>query len=119
VGTATTIMMMTITGILITLSTFRATDTIVHITETIVATTAHITETIVATIVVTTTKELKMSNVVKWLVEEKDSETGNVIYSQEFNSFDEASSVYRDLTRKRDDTMVSIEKSDKKLLLEG
>jgi len=60
-----------------------------------------------------------MSNVVKWLVEEKDSDTGEVTYSQEFISFDEAMTVYRDLTNRRDDTLVSIEKSEKKLLMEG
>lgn len=60
-----------------------------------------------------------MSNVVKWLVEEKENETGNVTYSQEFNSFDEAVEVYNDLKNKRDDTLLTIEKSEKKLLLEG
>lgn len=60
-----------------------------------------------------------MSNVVKWLVEEKENETGNVTYSQEFNSFDEAVEVYNDLKSKRDDTLLTIEKSEKKLLLEG
>jgi len=60
-----------------------------------------------------------MSNVVKWLVEEKDSNTGNVTYSQEFSSFDEAVEVYNDLKNKRDDTFLIIEKTEKKLLLEG
>lgn len=59
-----------------------------------------------------------MSNLVKWLVEEKENETGKVIYSQEFNSFDEAVGVYNDLKKKRDDTLLVIEKSEKKLLLE-
>lgn len=60
-----------------------------------------------------------MSNVVKWLVEEKENGSNNVIYSQEFNSYDEAVEVYNDLKEKREDTMISIERSDKKLLLEG
>jgi len=60
-----------------------------------------------------------MSNVVKWLVEEKDSNTGNVTYAQEFSSFDEAVEVYNDLKNKRDDTFLIIEKTEKKLLLEG
>lgn len=59
-----------------------------------------------------------MSNVVRWLVEEKDA-TGNVTYSQEFNSYDEAVGVYNDLKLKREDTTVSVEKTEKKLLLEG
>lgn len=60
-----------------------------------------------------------MSNVVKWLVEEKENGSDTVIYSQEFNSFDEAVEVYNDLKEKREDTTISIERSDKKLLLEG
>jgi hypothetical protein len=64
-------------------------------------------------------KESKMANVVRWIVEEKENDSGKVTYSQEFSSYDEALDIYNSLKVKREDTFVSIQKSEKKLLLEG
>ena len=59
------------------------------------------------------------SNVVKWIVEEKETESDKVTYLMEFDSYDEALDVYNALKTERNDTFVSIQKSEKKLLLEG
>lgn len=58
------------------------------------------------------------NNVVKWLVEEKDQKTNAVVYSQEFSSYDEAFDVYNSLKTEHVDTLVSIEKTERKLLVE-
>lgn len=59
------------------------------------------------------------SNVVKWIVEEKENDTGKVTYLMEFDSYDEAIDAYSALKAERNDTFVSVQKSEKKLLLEG
>jgi len=58
-------------------------------------------------------------NVVKWIVEEKENETGKVTYLMEFDSYDEALDAYNSLKTEKENTLVSIQKSNKKLLLEG
>lgn len=56
-------------------------------------------------------------NVVTWIVEQVEHDTGNV-KRQAFTSYDEALDVYNNLKRENAQNFVSIEKSEKKLLLE-
>ena len=59
-----------------------------------------------------------MSNIVKWIVEEKENDTGKVTFFQEYSSYDDALDIYSALKTERADTFVSIQKSEKKLLIE-
>lgn len=58
-----------------------------------------------------------MGNVVQWVVEEVDSATNNV-KSQVFNNYDEALDMYNHLKLLNEKNFVSIQKAEKKLLLE-
>jgi hypothetical protein len=63
-------------------------------------------------------KEEEMSkNIVKWIVEEVDSLTG-IRNTKEFNSYDEALDVYNDLKIRNEHNSISLEKANKKLLIE-
>jgi hypothetical protein len=57
-------------------------------------------------------------NVAKWIVEEVDALTG-IKTTKEYDSYDDALDVYNDLKLKNEHNLISMEKSKKKLLLEG
>ena len=57
-------------------------------------------------------------NVGKWIVEEVDALTG-IKTTKEYDSYDDALDVYNDLKLKNEHNLISIEKSKKKLLMEG
>lgn len=58
-----------------------------------------------------------MNNVVQWVVEEVDSTTNNV-RSQTFSNYDEAMDMYNHLKMLNEANFVSIQKAEKKLLVE-
>jgi len=58
-----------------------------------------------------------MSNIVTWIVEEVDSNTKKV-RTQSFNNYDEALEIYNHLKQMNENNFVSIQKSERKLLLE-
>ena len=58
-----------------------------------------------------------MTNVVSWIVEEVDSTTNNV-RSQTFTSYEEALDMYNHLKLLNESNFVSIQKAEKKLLVE-
>jgi len=58
-----------------------------------------------------------MSNVVKWIVEEKSAD-GEVTYLREFDTYDDALNIYNSLKLENQDSFVSIEKSVKRFLVE-
>lgn len=57
------------------------------------------------------------NNLVSWIVEEVDSQTGNRRV-QSFSHYDEALDVYNHLKVEHKENFVSIQKSEKKLLTE-
>ncbi len=56
-------------------------------------------------------------NVVQWIVEEVDNLTG-IRRVKEFASYDEALDVYNDLKLRNEHNFISLEKAEKKLLIE-
>lgn len=58
-----------------------------------------------------------MTNIIKWVVEEKLPD-GHVSFLQEYETFDEAVQVYNQLKEESSDTLLSIQKTEKKLLLD-
>lgn len=58
-----------------------------------------------------------MSNIVTWIVEEIDNETKKV-RTQCFNNYDEAIEIYNHLKTLNENNFVSIQKTERKLLLE-
>jgi L-rhamnose isomerase len=56
--------------------------------------------------------------VVVWIVEEEDKE-GKRTFLQTYDSYDEALSAYNSLKEDHEDRQLSIQRSEKKLLLEG
>ena len=57
-------------------------------------------------------------NVEKWIVEEVDALTG-IKTTKEYDSYDDALDVYNHLKLRNEHNMVSMEKSKKRLLMEG
>ena len=57
-------------------------------------------------------------NVGKWIVEEVDVLTG-ITTTKEYDSYDDALDVYNDLKLKNEHNLISMEKSKKRLLMEG
>lgn len=57
------------------------------------------------------------NNVVQWVVEEVDSTT-NSVRSQTFANYDEALDMYNHLKLLNENNFVSIQKAEKKLLVE-
>ena len=58
-----------------------------------------------------------MSRSTKWLVEEKNPSSNTVSYSQTFDTYEEASSMYDYLKNKKENTVVSLNRQQKPLLL--
>lgn len=61
--------------------------------------------------------DMTNNNVVSWIVEEKDNTTG-AVKTQSFNSYDEALDMYNYLKLLNENSFVSIQKNEKKLLVE-
>lgn len=59
-----------------------------------------------------------LSEKTEWLVEEVDYHTGNINFQQKYNTYEEAVQVFSDKKRSNMLNTVSIEKVDKRLLLE-
>ena len=57
-------------------------------------------------------------SVEKWIVEETNPETGKKV-SREYSSYDDALDMYNELKLNNENACISIEKSKKRLLLEG
>lgn len=57
-----------------------------------------------------------MTNINRWLVEEVDENTKKVLFSQTFEDETEAREMYTYLKEKSDTNMVSISRTEKKLL---
>jgi hypothetical protein len=60
-----------------------------------------------------------MSKIVQWIVEEVENDTGSVLYKQSFQNYDEALDVYNALKLEHNESLISIQRSEKKLLLES
>ena len=58
-----------------------------------------------------------MTNIVTWIVEEVDN-TSKKVRTQSFNSYDEALEIYNHLKMVNENNFVSIQKTERKLLLE-
>jgi hypothetical protein len=58
-----------------------------------------------------------MGNVVSWIVEEVNNDSGNV-RSQTFTNYDEALEMFNHLKLLNEKNFVSIQKAEKKLLVE-
>lgn len=57
-------------------------------------------------------------NVESWIVEEVDTQSGKKLYCQTFNDRQEAYEVYKQLSENNSDTLVSVTRNIKRLLVE-
>jgi hypothetical protein len=57
-------------------------------------------------------------NVESWIVEEVDTQSGRKLYSQSFTDRQEAYDVYKQLSESNPNTLVSVTKNTKRLLVE-